>query len=93
MSIPSLILIRNFPLSQPTTPHTVSETVLKRVVLWVVKMEKVLINKSDSNDVLYASRKSLCFTNMPFALSRLLYISHHLCFVWSWDGSASQNLI
>lgn len=93
MPIPSLILIRNFPLSQPTTLHTVSETVLKSVVLWVVKMEKVLINKSDSNDVFYVSRKCLCFTNMPFALFRLLYILHHLCFVRPLDRSASHNLI
>jgi len=55
-------------LSQPTTLHTISETVPKSVVLWVVKMEKVLINKSDSNDVFYASRKCLYFTIMPYAL-------------------------
>jgi len=68
MPIQSLILIRNFPLSQPTTLHTVSGTVPKSVVLWVVKMEEVLVNKSDSNGVFYASRKCLCFTIMPFAL-------------------------
>jgi hypothetical protein len=68
MPIQSLLLITNFPLSQPTTLHTVSGTVPKSVSLWVVKMEKVLINKSDSNDVFYASRKCLYFTIMPFAL-------------------------
>jgi len=40
MPVPSLILIRNFPFLQPTTLHTVTETVPKSVVLWVVKMEK-----------------------------------------------------
>jgi hypothetical protein len=99
--IPSLTLIRNFPLSQPTTLHTVSETIPKSVVLWVVKLERVLINKSDSNDIFHASRKCLCFTVMSFALFSvtLYFVSLVFCKIlgthWSftlkmdYDGCGS----